>query len=74
MTEWKTLKQETIEAGGNNFIEVSLKQPPESELELIAISKGWYTPNEEKRYKANILFSKEKRDEIVSLLNSIDKE
>lgn len=72
MGEWKTLKQETIEAGGNNFIEVSLKQPPESENILIGVSKGWYTPEEQKRYKANILFSKEKRDELVKILQEID--
>ncbi len=29
MSEWKTLKEKTIEAGGNNFIEVNVKQPPE---------------------------------------------
>lgn len=74
MAEWKTLKQKTIEAGGNNFIEVNLKQPPESENTLIGISKGWYTPNGDKRYKANILFSKETRDQILDHLKEIDKE
>ncbi len=74
MSEWKTLKQETIEAGGNNFIEISLKQPPEGETTLIGISKGWYTPDEQKRYKANIIFSKEKKDELIKLLQDIDKE
>ena len=74
MTEWKTLKQETIEAGGNNFIEINLKQPPEGESNLIGISKGWYTPDGQKRYKANILFSREKRDEIIKLLQEIDSE
>ena len=74
MGEWKTFKQETIEAGGNNFIEISLKQPPESENILIGISKGWYTPEEQKRYKSNILFSREKRDELIKHLQEIDKE
>jgi hypothetical protein len=72
--EWKTVKQEVIEAGGNNFIEVSIKYPPESEEYLIGISKGWYTPSKEKRYKTNILFSKEKRDEIVKVLQEIDSD
>lgn len=73
MSEWKTIKQETIEAGGNNFLEVNMKQPPESENVLIGISKGWFTDEGQKRYKANILFSKEKRDELVKILTEIDK-
>lgn len=72
MSDWKTLKQETIEAGGNNFIEINVKQPPETENVLFGISKGWYTPDGQKRYKANILFSKEKKDEIIKLLDELD--
>ncbi len=73
MAEWKTLKQVEIEAGGNNFIEVNLKQPPEGENKLIGISKGWKTPQGEKRYKANILFSPEKIDELIETLKNIDE-
>lgn len=73
MAEWKTLKQETIEAGGNNFLEINVKQPPEGDNQLIGISKGWFTDDGEKRYKTNILFSKEKRDELVKILQEIDK-
>ncbi|MCA9486387.1 hypothetical protein H6501_00115 [Candidatus Woesearchaeota archaeon] len=72
MSEWKTLKEQTIEAGGNNFIEINVKQPPEGETKLIGISKGWYTDDGQKRYKANILFSREKRDELVKVLQEID--
>ena len=74
MSEWKTLKHESIDAGGNNFIEISLKQPPESEELLIGISKGWITTNNEKRYRTNILFNQSHRDEIVKLLSEIDKD
>lgn len=74
MAEWQTLKQQTMEAGGNNFIEVNLKQPPEGETLFIGISKGWYTDDGQKRYKSNILVTKEKRDELVKLLGDIDKE
>lgn len=74
MAEWKTLRQETMEAGGNNFIEISLKQPPEGEHVFIGISKGWYTDEGQKRYKTNILFTKDKREELIKLLNEIDKE
>ncbi len=74
MSEWKTLKQETIEVGGNNFVEVNLKQPPEGENLLIGISKGWFTDDGQKRYKNNILFSRDKKDELVKILLEIDKE
>jgi hypothetical protein len=74
MDEWKTLKQETIEVGGNNFIEVNIKQPPESENTLIGISKGWVGNDGKKRYKANILFNKEKKEELIKILQEIDKE
>ncbi|MEC8220766.1 MAG: hypothetical protein VX028_01730 [Nanoarchaeota archaeon] len=68
MGDWKTLETFEIDAGGNNFIEVNLKQPPEGENTLVGISKGWKTPQEEKRYKANILFSPEKLDELIDIL------
>ena len=49
MSEWKTLKQETIETHGNNFIEVSLKQPPEGENSYIGLSKGWFNEEGQKK-------------------------
>lgn len=74
MSEWKTLKQETVEAGGNNFIEINIKQPPEGDNLLIGLSKGWVTESGEKRYKSNILFSRDKKEEIIKILNEIDKD
>ena len=71
MNEWKTLKQETIDAGSNNFLEINLKQPPEGENTLIGISKGWYTQDNQKRYKSNILFSPDKIDDLIEALSKI---
>lgn len=71
MSDWKTLKQETIEIGGNNFIEINLKQPPKEEKLLVGISKGWYSKNNEKKYKTNILFSQDKSDEILNSIKNI---
>lgn len=73
MSEWKTLKQETLDVGGNNFIEINLKQPPEGENLLIGLSKGWYTENGQKRYKTNLLFSKEVKDQIIEALKNIEE-
>ncbi len=73
MEEWKTLKVETIDVGGNNFLEVNIKQPPNAEGVLYGISKGWYNDKSEKRYKANILFSKEGKADLIKVLQSIDE-
>lgn len=74
MNEWKTLKQETIDAGGNNFLEINLKQPPEGDSILIGISKGWYSQDNQKRYKSNILFSPEKIDDLIEVLKNMKEE
>jgi hypothetical protein len=71
MSDWKTLKQETIDIGGNNFIEINLKQPPKEEKLLLGISKGWYNKNNEKKYKTNILFSNDKTNEIIQAIKNI---
>lgn len=73
MSEWKTLKTETVEAGGNNFIEITLKQPPEGDNVFIGISKGWTTEEGEKRYKTNILFNKDKAKDIAAAIEKVAK-
>ncbi len=73
MAEWKTIKSEMLEAGSNNFVEISIKQPPEGETEFIAISKGWTTPDGNKRYKSNILIPKNKYEELIEKLEKVVK-
>lgn len=41
---------------------------------LIGLSKGWFTADKQKKYKANILFSREKKDKIIEALSKIDEE
>lgn len=74
MSEWKTLKTKTVEAGGNNFLEITLKQPPEGENIFVGISKGWTTDDGEKRYKTNILFDRDKASQIAKAIEEISKE
>lgn len=69
---WKILNQETLDLENGNFIEISLKQPPESEEILIGISKGWYNENKIKKYKSNILLNKNKKKDLINLLSKID--
>lgn len=60
MVEYKTVEEETIEYGNNNFIEVARKEVIGSESEegtdFISISKGFMTPDGEKRYKNGLGF------------------
>lgn len=70
MADWKTLKSEVIEVGANNFIEVNLKENPDGQ-ELLGISKGWFTPDGDKRYKTNILISLDKVDELTEKIKSV---
>ena len=45
MSEWKTLKQETVEVGGNNFLEINLinrrrnKTIKQSKFETIIVAQ-----------------------------------
>ncbi len=71
MSEWKTLKKEDIQIGGNQFLEITLKKPPEGDTIFVGISKGWTTDDGEKRYKTNILFDKEKAKEIAKIIEEI---
>ena len=68
---WKTIDQVTIDTHGNNFIEVNLKEAPEGGAVYVGLSKGWKTDDGEKRYKANILFTKEKKDEIIKAIEKV---
>lgn len=74
MAGWETLKEKTVEVGGNNFIEIGVKKAPDGDTMFIGISKGWFTEDKQKRYKVNILFGLEKKDEVVEALKNIDKD
>jgi len=74
MVEWKTLKTETVDAGGDNFIEVSLKESPQGEDLFIGISKGWTNSEGIKRYKSNILFKSNKKTEIFNAIEKVSKQ
>jgi len=74
MEEWNVLKRESIELGSNNFIEVSIKEHPESKAKLIGISKGWITNDGDKRYKSNIILGVDKKEELIKVLSEIEND
>ena len=51
MVEFKTLKSKEVKFGRNSFIEISKRKviTPVGENEFIAISRGYYLPDETKR-------------------------
>lgn len=72
MQEWNVLKREEFDVGERgDFIEITLKEHPESGENLYGISKGWKNLKGFKKYKSNIIMSKESVDTLISTLNSL---
>jgi len=75
MVEFETLKSEEIKFGKNNFIEISRRKviTPNGENEFIAISRGYYLPDESKRWKSSIALpsDKENLEKISKLIRTL---
>ncbi len=54
--EYETIAIETLDYGKNKFLEVSKKKAMPDENVFLNISKGYYTPDGEKRYQRGIGF------------------
>ena len=74
MVEFKTLKSKEVKFGRNSFIEISKRMviTPVGENEFLAISRGYYLPDETKRWRASIALpnEKDKREKIAELIKS----
>ena len=72
MVEFKTVEAKEVKFGKNNFIEVAKKKAlsDNDEREFISISRGYYLPDNSKRWKSSITLpdEKEKREQIAKLL------
>lgn len=75
MVEFKTLKSKEIKFGKNSFIEISKRRvvTPVGENDFIAISRGYYLPDNTKRWRSSIALpnEKEKREQIAKLIKSL---
>lgn len=75
MVEFETKELKEIKFGNNKFLEVARKiaKTPEGENEFISISKGFFMPTGEKRFKNALGFPAEKEivDGLVEALQSI---
>ncbi len=76
MVEFQTINAKEVKFGRNSFIEVSKRKviTPVGENEFIAISRGYYLPNETKRWRASIALpnEKDKRKKIADLIKTLE--
>ena len=75
MVEFETVKAEYVKFGRNNFIEIARKKAvgENGDREFVSIARGYYLPDETKRWKASITLpdEKDKIELIVKLLKGI---
>lgn len=74
--EYQTIASEYIDYGRNKFLEVSKKRILPDETIFLNISKGYYTPEGEKRYQRSIGFPDdgELLTDLVSKLKAVAEE
>jgi hypothetical protein len=74
--EYETLASEYLDYGRNKFLELSKKKPlPDGEV-FLNLSKGYYTPEGERRYQKGIGFPNDEKfvKELVDKLKKISGE
>jgi len=76
MVEFETIKSKEIKFGKNSFIEISKRKvkTPVGENEFIALSRGYYLPDNTKRWRASIALptEKDKREQIANLIRDFE--
>jgi len=75
MVEYEIIEAKEIKFGKNNFIEVARKKAisENGENEFISISRGYYSKDGNRKWKASIALpmEKEKREEIAELIKNL---
>ena len=76
MVEFKTIESVDIKFGNNNFIEVGKKVAvtEEGENEFISLSRGFFTPDGQRRYKKNFAIPSDREvlDQIIDALKKME--
>ncbi len=74
MVEFQTINAEEIKFGRNNFLEIARKKAiaEEGENEFIAISRGFFLPDGQKRFKKSLAIPDE--NEIIEFVSTKIKE
>ena len=75
MVEFQTIKSKEVKFGKNNFIEISVRKvvTPVGEREFVAISRGYYLPDNTKRWRGSIALptEKDKREKIAEMIKTL---
>ncbi|MFP4402347.1 MAG: hypothetical protein ACLFPL_03875 [Candidatus Nanoarchaeia archaeon] len=72
MNEWNVVKKIEFDVNDKgDFVEVSSKEHPSTGEIVYGISKGWKNLKGFKKYKSNIILSKNGKDELISHLQSL---
>ncbi|MCD6398882.1 MAG: hypothetical protein J7L08_03070 [Candidatus Aenigmarchaeota archaeon] len=78
MVEFKTVESTDVKFGNNNFIEVGMKKAvtDEGENKFVSLSRGFFTPDGERRYKKNFAIPSDKEvlDQIIDALKKLNLE
>ncbi len=71
--QFETINSEEISFGTNNFLEIAKKKAVTSEGEtvFISISRGFTTPNGEKRFRKSVSFPDE--DDVIKAVSDAIK-
>ena len=76
MVEFETIKSKEVKFGKNSFIEISKRKvkTPVGENDFIALSRGYYLPDNTKRWRASIALptEKDKREKIAELIKDFE--
>ena len=74
--EYQTIVSEYVDYGRNKFLEISKKRVMPDGTIFLNISKGFYTPEGEKRYQRGIGFPDEKSivESLIEKLDTIAKD
>ncbi len=76
MVEFETIESTEVKFGNNNFIEIGKKKAitDEGENVFISLSRGFFTPDNERRYKKNFALPNEAGviKKIIEALQDLD--
>ncbi len=71
--QFEALKTTEIKFGRNNFLEVARKKAvtEEGENEFVSISRGFYTQDNQKRFRNSIAFPPSELEAVLKALNDM---
>lgn len=71
--QFEAMKTEEIKFGRNNFLEIARKKAvtDEGENEFVSVSRGFYTQDNQKRFRNSIAFPPSELEAVLKALQSV---